>query len=241
MKKRSHSVEHAGKTIPFTVVRKKVKNVNLRVNPDATVVVSAGNKVPVEYIEQLVIKKAPWIIKALEHFTEQRSNKNSRQYATGEVISYLGQAYSLQVVAVKKQEEVIIDQGVCYLFVKDDGDFKRKEHLITEWYKEQARLLFGQSLEKVHPLVSEQGIVKPTITVRKMKTRWGSCSWSRNKITLNSELVKAPWPCIDYVVLHELAHFKNRKHDHDFYNFLTEMMPDWKERRKLLKGIIDAP
>ncbi len=240
MKKSSHSVKHAGKTIPFTVVRKKVKNVNLRVKPDATVVVSAGNKVPVEYIEQLVIKKAPWIIEALEHFNEQRNNINSRQYATGEVINYLGQAYPLQVVAVKKQEEVIIDRGIFYLFVKDDGDFKRKEHLITEWYKEQARLLFEQSLDKVHPLVEEQGIVKPSITVRKMKTRWGSCSWSRNKITLNSELVKAPGPCIDYVVLHELAHFKHRKHDYEFYNFLTEIMPDWKERRKLLKGIIES-
>ncbi len=241
MKTSSHFVKHAGKTIPFTVVRKKVKNVNLRVKPDATVVVSAGNKVPVEYIEQLVIKKAPWIIEALEYFTEQRDNTKSRQYASGEVINYLGKDYPLNVVTVKKQEEIIIDQGVCYLFVIDKNDFERKESIITEWYKEQARLLFEQSLDKVHPLVEEQGIVKPSITVRKMKTRWGSCSWSRNKITLNSELVKAPWPCIDYVVLHELAHFKHRKHDHDFYDFLTEMMPDWKERRKLLKGIISAP
>ena len=240
MKKSSHSIEHAGKTIPFTLVRKKVKNVNLRVRPDATVVVSAGNKVPVEYVEQVVKKKASWIIEALEHYSEQQDNTNSRQYAAGEVIYYLGQGYPLQVVAVKKQEEVIIDQGICYLFVKDKDDFKHKECLITEWYKEQARLLFEQALDKVHPLVAEQDITKPSITVRKMKTRWGSCSWNRNKITLNSELVKAPGPCIDYVVLHELAHFKYRKHDHDFYNFLTEVMPDWKERRKLLKGIIEA-
>lgn len=240
MEKSNHSIEHDGKTIPFTVIRKKIKNVNLRVKPDATVIVSADNKVPFEYIEQLVKKKASWIIEALEHFTEQIDKDNNRQYTTGEEIHYLGQAYPLQVIEVKKQEEIIIDGGICYLFVKDYSVFKYKEFIVTEWYKEQARLLFEQSLERVYPLVAKQGIGKPSITVRKMKTRWGSCSWSKNKITLNSELVKAPESCIDYVVLHELAHFKYRKHDHEFYNFLTEVMPDWKERRKLLKGIIES-
>ncbi|MGM0653154.1 MAG: M48 family metallopeptidase [Bacillota bacterium] len=240
MKKSNHSVKHAGKTIPFTLLRKKVKNVNLRVRPDATVVVSAGSKVPFKYVEGVVKKKASWIIEALAHYSEQQNKINQRQYNTGELITFLGQNYPLQVVVVKKQEEVIIDQGQCYLFIKDENDFKSKECLITEWQKEQARPLFEQSLDRVHPLVAERGITKPSITVRKMKTRWGSCSWGRNKITLNSELVKAPEACLDYVVLHELAHFKYRKHDQLFYNFLTEIMPDWKDRRKLLKGIISV-
>lgn len=67
-----------------------------------------------------------------------------------------------------------------------------------------------------------------------MKARWGSCIPEKQLILLNSELIKAPKLCIDYVVLHELIHFKYRNHDSNFYDFMTSLMPDWKQRKKIL-------
>lgn len=78
------------------------------------------------------------------------------------------------------------------------------------------------------------GVDKPALYVRKMKTLWGSCTPSKNKITLNQYLLKADLRCIQYVVLHELTHLLYPYHNTDFYNFLTIQMPDWKERKKQL-------
>ncbi len=231
-----HYVTHQGKNIAFTVVRKKVKNVNLRVCPDSTVVISANKKVPYSYIEQLVKDKLPWIIKTMDHFETKRSIKGNRKYITGEIIEYLGSYYPLKVIEVPGREEVIFDSGDFFLFVRDDNDPVLKEQLFAQWYKDQAKALFDRSLERMHPLVAGDGIEKPSITIRTMKTRWGSCSWSRQKITLNTELVKTPPECIDYVLLHELAHFKYHKHDASFYSYLAGLMPDWKERKQSLKS-----
>lgn len=235
----NHTINYEGTTIPFTLVKKKVKNVNLKVRPDSTVVVSANNAVPFEFIEKLVIKRAPWILKNIKHFDEKRKLNFKHQYISGEIIPYLGKDYLLQVLPEGRKEEIILNGGKIFLFVKDENCFFRKEELFNLWYKENAKVTFHESLERVYPRVIQYEIEKPGITIRTMKTRWGSCSWNRNRITLNTELMKTPLECIDYVILHELAHFKNRKHDDRFYDFLTELMPDWKERRAVLKKIIN--
>lgn len=82
--------------------------------------------------------------------------------------------------------------------------------------------------------VEKYGIEKPEILIRTMRARWGSCTPEKKSILLNSELIKAPKFCIDYVVLHELIHFKYRNHDNDFYDFMTSLMPDWKQRKEIL-------
>ena len=86
----------------------------------------------------------------------------------------------------------------------------------------------------MYPYLEKYGIDKPEIKIRKMKARWGSCIPEKQLILLNSELIKAPKLCIDYVVLHELIHFKYRNHDSNFYDFMTSLMPDWKQRKKIL-------
>ena len=83
-------------------------------------------------------------------------------------------------------------------------------------------------------LIEKYGIPMPKISVRKMKTLWGSCSVNRGAVTLNFYLIKARMPYIDYVVLHELTHFLYPNHSKQFYMFLSNYMPDWKERKKVL-------
>ena len=83
-------------------------------------------------------------------------------------------------------------------------------------------------------LIEKYGIPMPKVSVRKMKTLWGSCSVNRGIITLNFYLIKAAIPYIDYVVLHELTHFLYPNHSRPFYMFLSNYMPDWKERKRVL-------
>ncbi len=233
-----HAIKFEGTIIPFTLVNKKVKNVNLKVRPDSTVVVSSNKTVPYEFIEKLVIKRAPWILKNIKYFDEKRTANGVREFVTGEAIQYLGKQYLLQVLPEGRKEEIILNGDKVFLFVKEENNFARKEQLFNLWYKEEAGIVFHQSLERIYPGLAKYGIEKPSITIRTMKTRWGSCSRGKQKITLNTELMKSYSACIDYVVLHELAHFRYRKHDAQFYDFLTELMPDWKERKQMLKACI---
>ncbi len=228
-------VKHNGATIPFILHRKKVKNINIRIRPDTTVVVSAGGQVPYEKIEHVVIEKAAWIIHHVGRFEEARAVSGKREFIAGEIIEYLGRRYPLQVVRVENGEEVIFDGGEFRFYIKDEADYSLKEALFKNWSKKQAVLVFNCSLDRIYPLVTGDDIEKPSLTIRTMKTRWGSCTPHKRKITLNAELLKTPPACIDYVVLHELTHFRHRRHDAAFYSYLAGRMPDWKDRRAILK------
>ncbi len=235
-----HTIEHKGRVIPFVLQRKNVKNINLRVCQDASVMVSAPEKVPYDYIEQFVQKKAAWILTSIYKVEQKKLLTREKDYKSGEIIDYLGRQYRLAVYPVSGKEEACLNRGNLYLRVHDINDVSRKEALLSSWIREQAGIVFHDSLDRMLALVNSHFAVdRPKITIRDMKTRWGSCSWNRQKITLNSRLIHFPREQIDYVVLHELAHFIHQKHDRAFYAFLSLLMPDWKSRRKSLRGESD--
>jgi predicted metal-dependent hydrolase len=214
-----------------------VKNINLRVRKDATVMVSAGEHVPDEMIKKFVRSKASWILKHLRHVEERKSVKELDNLGNDHTVYYLGMPYKLEVIETAGRQTALFQENQIILLVKDRHNVVTKRNTFTAWLKEKGKTEFKHSLERIHPLVAAYDINKPKIVIRAMKSRWGSCSFTKNKITLNTELLKYPVKCIDYVVLHELAHFRYKKHDQAFYQFLTKIMPDWKERKKILKEI----
>ncbi len=231
-----HLLEHEGKLIEYNLVRKKVKNINLRINKDLVLSVSADHKVPREYIETIIRAKADWIHKCVERIGFAAKSNPQNRYISGEIISYLGKPYRLKVIRSMGREELILEGDNMFLFVRNEGTEEQKKEIVERWMREQAAVKLNYYTDLVHSRVESYGIARPKITVRKMKTRWGSCSWGRRRITLNSELVKTPPACIEYVILHELAHFKHHDHGPDFYSFISELQPDWKEKRTMLKN-----
>ena len=230
-----HKITYGGKIIEFDLQRKNVKNINLSVRPDMSIVVSASEKVPIEYILGFLKTKAPWIIANVGYFKDVQSEHIAdKEYLSGETFKYLGKQYRLKVEESDKIEGVKYYRGYLYLSVNDRHNYTRKEKLINNWYREKAHEKFNESLQRMYQYLEKYGIDKPVIQIRKMKARWGSCIPEKQLILLNSELIKAPKLCIDYVVLHELIHFKYRNHDSNFYDFMTSLMPDWKQRKKIL-------
>ncbi|HVJ47913.1 M48 family metallopeptidase [Desulfitobacterium sp.] len=110
----------------------------------------------------------------------------------------------------------------------------KKVQVLSNWFRDKAVMNYYDSLKRIYPIISKYGIKKPEIQIRTMKARWGSCIKDKNIILLNSELIQAPKFCIDYVILHELSHYKYRNYDTAFYNFMTALMPDWKQRKEIL-------
>jgi predicted metal-dependent hydrolase len=230
-----HHIPYGDQIIPFEVERKNVKNVNLNIKPDMTVTVSANEEVPIDFIEKYVRGKASWIAKHLGQFDKvQPQQRSEREYVSGESYKYLGRQYRLRVRQIDEAEYVKYLRGFLYLYVKDPTDYKKKETLMQEWYRNRARKIFHESLDKVYPKLQKYKVPYPEIQIRSMKARWGSCLVDFDTIILNFDLIKAPKICIDYVVLHELIHFKNNDHSDHFYKMLYSLMPDWEKRKAIL-------
>ena len=96
--------------------------------------------------------------------------------------------------------------------------------------------IFTEILAEVYPAFIPYGVKKPTVRIRTMKSCWGSCLVNKGIITLNRKLLMKPRECIEYVVVHELCHFIHPNHSKEFYSFMEQFMPDWKERKGRLNG-----
>lgn len=192
--------------INYILIRKKVKNINLRIKRDGSVVVSANPKVPLEYINSFVESKEGWIIKHIERIKEIENRRKVQE----DEIRILGHTYNLR-------------------------DLNLEEGDLEKYIRELAKKEFNMSIERILPLLKDYKIKKPSLKIRKMKTRWGSCNKTKKSITLNLELLKYTREIIDYVVLHELVHLVYFDHSKNFYGLLEELMPDFNIRRKILK------
>jgi len=230
-----HTIEYDGQAIHFIIHRKKVKNVNLRVYHDSSIIVSAHENVPYDLIEKFIYQKAPWIIKNINRFDRKRCLDWEKNCRDGDYLQYLGRQYRLIVNPSMSEDSVLLGEGEILLFVNKVDDVAAKGELLDAWFKRQAKIVFQDALDRMLSLFNcHSKLERPKLTIRTMKTRWGSCSWNKQKITLNTRLIAFPLECIEYVVLHELVHFIHQRHNHAFYDFLSSMMPEWKTRRKKL-------
>ena len=220
--------------ICYHLERKSVKNLNLRVRKDGSVFVSANEMVPCEEVDKFIHSKASYILKAIDHFREMEQYRpQPKQYVSGESFYIQGRGLRLQVSQVER--EAISSDGVyIFLEVKDANDIERKRSLVTRFLDQQCKMVFSEVMENLYPVVKKYGIEEPSLRIRDMETRWGSCLTKKKIITLNKRLLEAPRNCIEYVVMHELCHLIHPNHSKQFYAFLTMLMPDWKERKNYL-------
>lgn len=243
---------------PYILIRKKVKNINLRVKSDGSVVVSADPAVPKAYIDSFVQSNIQFIEKARAAIEQNQSNNKNRQFRTGEQIPYLGGSLVLTVDQADSrripgwleevQEGVLVNfsrnshgeaifqrgQRLC-LYSKDPFDTVHNQQLYDSWQKIQTGILCRQISRRYYPEFEKLGVAFPEIKIRKMSSRWGSCIPGKQKVTFNSLLLEKPLESIEYVVVHELSHFIHPDHSKAFYEFVGRILPDWKNRREGLR------
>lgn len=222
--------------IPYLLTRKSVKNVNLRIKPEGEVLVSASNSVPTDFIDAFIEKKQRYIFSVLSRYEEKKKLFQAvpKRYVSGESYDLLGKSLRLKV-EVNKEENVYTDGVYIFLKVKDKDDFHHKEIMMSKWLKQYQTSVFEKLLQEKYLLFEKYGVTYPTLKIRNMTSRWGSCQPKKGIITLNSKLIEAPRNCIEYVILHELVHFIHPNHSRQFWDFVAMMMPDWKERKEELE------
>lgn len=220
--------------IEIEITKKDIKNINLKVYRNLKVKVSAPKKVSQKRIITFINEKANWIDKQISKYKVLNKVKDIKSIETGSIIQYLGKRKTIQIKKSSQNKIEIKDEKInIYLKNTDNKDAINK--IFSKWWKDQATYIFNIETDKLYnKIYKKYKVNRPTVFIRKMKTLWGSCMKSKNKITLNEHLLKYDIKCIQYVILHELTHLLYSYHNKDFYNFLTRQMPDWKQRKKQL-------
>lgn len=230
------TVEADGNAISYTLERKPVKNINLRIRADQCVYVSAPKYVAAKMVDAFVVEKSAYILRALKKFKDRnRESTLENNFVNGETVKFLGRNLRLKIKNASRSK-VESDESYVTLYVKDVQDADLKKRVLETWLRKKCKDEITAICKKVYPQVKKYGVAFPEIQLREMVSRWGSCSPKKGFVTFNTALIAMPVSCIEYVVTHEFTHFLYPNHSKKFYQQLATFMPDWEERKKRLEG-----
>lgn len=217
--------------IPVEVIRKNIKNMHLSVlPPDGRVRVSAPTQLTDEAITMFVRTKLGWIKKQQEKF-QQQPRQSERQYVSGETLYVWGKQYFLQVEYSYKGNAFTLSGDKAILTVRKESSPKQRESFVNEWYRNRLKQEVAKYLPKWEKTT---GLYCSGWQSKYMTTKWGTCNPTSKKIWLNLQLAKKPIECLEYVILHELAHLKVHNHGPEFTAILDQYMPYWREHKRRL-------
>lgn len=231
-----HRLKYGNTVIKYSLKRRSRKTMQINVLPDLSVEVVAPTEGKIEKIRERLKKRAPWIIRQINYFSEFPPSAPPRKYESGETHRYLGRQYRLKIVE-SPMEQVKLEGGYIKIYTARKDDRNHKKVLLDKWYRHHAKIKFEKMSEDILSKLRKYGKKEPAITIRNMKKRWGSCIPDKGKIILNDILIKVPADCIEYVICHELCHLKYPAHNKKYYDFLSTVMPDWKKKKQKLEQV----
>ena len=207
--------------IRYTLLIKNVKNVNMRIEKSGEIVVTCNSYIPVEKVDAFVISKFEWIIKNVEQVKRKKKLLESDQFYL-----YLGKKYLIEIIDSNHSGAKFLDNKLI-VYKTDHDDI---EKIIQKFEKEISSKYFKKIMKEVYEKMAlDYPITEPSLKIRNMTSRWGSCMPSKNQITLNLQLIHYDEKFIEYVVLHEFAHLIQPNHSKAFYHVIEKYMPDYKK------------
>lgn len=231
-----HFVDGPDGLISFDVHRTRRRTLAIQVHVDGRIVVRAPQRASLREIRGVVREKRDWIDRKRREFAARSQELDALRREAATTRYYLGRPYALQVVPAEDEREGVRLAGGSLEVSVADLDPDHVDSVLDDWYRERARRELGGRVDLCMERVKSLRVQRPEIRFRKMRTQWGSCS-SQGRVTLNTELVKAPWRCIDYVIVHELCHLRELNHSPRYYALLERVMPDWHARREALENL----
>lgn len=226
-------IQFGSKRIDFTLNYVNRKTLGITITPAMEVLVNAPLNAPLTKIKELVKKKAPWIIKQQGYFLTFHPKSPEKKYVSGESHLFLGRQFRLKVTLSKKNE---VSYKGRFIEVKTKNK-KNAKALLKQWYRYKAKEKFAEIAEPLILRFKKYKVEPKGIYLQEMKTRWGSCT-PNGKIILNPELIKAPKPCIEYVIVHELCHLIHHDHTSKFMALQQKEMPDWAKWKSKLEKLL---
>ncbi len=232
-KQKIHAFAYGEWQIEYELWHSNRKTLEIAVHPDGAVVVKAPENTEHPLIEKKLRRRARWILRQQSYFRQFFPRTPERCFVNGETHLYLGRHYRLKS-RQGAANSVKLNRATFLVTCTHTPTPDAIKELMQNWYQAKAREQFSASLESCWDKFKLPDSEMPELSVRHMKKRWGSLS-DKGTLTLNTQLVKAPRECIDYVVTHELCHLRFPDHSPDFYNLLESALPDWKKLKHKLE------
>lgn len=219
-----------GSTVDYELTRKPVKNVNLRVREDGTLRISANSRVSVRHIEEFIVSQQGFILKATE-----RIKARSAENEISDKMRWLGREYPIRVIS-SSRGCAVLEQDELRVFTR----VPEQEHvrqMVQQWLVENFTQLCRELNAEVRSSLVSAGINPPPtrITIKDMRSRWGSCTWAKGHISINFRLAAYPRQTVLSVFWHEYAHYWHHDHSARFYAFLEKHYPEYRRWNSLLK------
>jgi predicted metal-dependent hydrolase len=223
----SHQITVSG--LRVDVVRKRIKNLHLGVYPPhGRVRVAAPLTVSDEAVRLAVVTRMGWIKRQRAKFDAQ-SRQSARAFVSGETHFFLGQRYRLNLTDGARAGHVHVRNGRSLdLHVRAGSDQAVRERVFLSWYRQELRDRATPVIEK---WAANLEIPAPVWGIKRMKTKWGTCNIEARRIWINLEMIKKPPQCLEYIIVHEMAHFFERHHSDRFVALMDRLLPHWRTLR----------
>ncbi|MFD4367768.1 M48 family metallopeptidase [Rhodococcus sp. NPDC058521] len=221
--------------IDIDVVYKNIKNLHIGVYPPmGRVRVAAPNRLDDDQVRLAIIQRLPWIKRQRDKL-RAAERQAEREMVTGESHYVWGVRRRLKVVERPGRAHFEIDGERLVLYVPADSSAEKRRDYLDKWYRDQLRQALPELIAKWENAFD---VAVPKWTIRRMKTKWGSCNRETRHIWFNVELAKKHPDCLEYIVVHEMAHYFERNHGERFTKLMDKHLPDWRNRRDRLN---DSP
>lgn len=204
---------------------KNIKNVHLSVYPPkGRVRIAAPLHMSLDTIRIYAISKLGWI-KKQQTKLKSAERESSRDYISKESHYYLGKRYLMRVVIQDSSPRVEIKHNCLVLTVRPKTSTRKRKEILDDWYRNSLKELIPTIVKRYEKLMKVQ---VEEFAIRKMKTKWGTCNIEAKRIWLNLELAKKPASCIEYIVVHEMVHLLERRHNDRFTAYMDKFLPNWR-------------
>ena len=213
--------------ITVDVIRKNIKNIHLAVYPPSgRVRVSAPSRVTDQAIRSFIISKIGWIHKHRQKF-QSREHIPSQEYKNGEGHYLFGFRYLLNIIEKDAKPRVVIrNQTYIDLYIRPDTPVEKRHQIMRKWYRGEIKKIIPEILQKWE---DKTGLKVNDWKVKQMKTRWGSCNIREKRICINLELAKKPIRFLEFIIVHEMMHLRERLHNERFKQHMDAYVPDWRQ------------
>ena len=217
-------------SIGYSLIRSSRKTIGIIVRTDGSVVVRAPHGATKKEIDDVLNKRIDWILKHKKKFEELGPAYTKREFVNSEKHLFLGNEYVLRISDAPFNSVILNGE---FIDIECNNESMVKP-LMEQWYRQKANELMPDIIMPVvNQFKSKYHRSPKKISLKNMKSRWGSCS-SKGNISMNIKLIKSTRDCIEYVMAHELCHLVQMNHSKNYYFLLTEFMPDWKVRKSML-------
>ena len=217
--------------LDYTIVRsrKRKRTISLNVKIDGTAVIRVPYRTPVSEIQRFCREKEKWLARKIGELREREKDVRVKTFAAGEIFLFLGEPYPLAIedtAGVPEKLDLLSGE-----FVLSGDKTSQARNIFIDWYRARAQEYIGIRVEHFKQVL---GVSPRGIRISNARCRWGSCSLD-DRLYFSWRIMMAPPAVIDYLVVHELAHMKEKNHSRSFWEIVADTIPGYRSERTWLR------